>query len=211
MGDVRPDRPRDARRRSARGLLAGLLAAGAAAAGLAASPPARAQADERWDLARLLAEIARQDTSSRRFVERRFVGALDAPVDASGELRFVKPSRLEKRTLKPRPETLVLDGDRLEVDGPAGRRTLSLQQVPEAAALVESLRATLSGDRVGLERAFTVALQGTAAHWTLRLVPRDPRAARLVKEVRVAGQRGELDLVEIDQVDGDQSVMRVLR
>ena len=170
--------------------------------GLAADP---------WGLSQLLAEVARQDTSIRRFVERRFVGALDAPIDTSGELRFDKPSRLEKRTLKPRPETLVLDGDRLEVDGPMGHRVLSIQQVPEAAALVESIRATLSGNRELLERTFTVTLTGSAARWNLRLLPRDARAARLVREVRLSGQRGELDLVEVDQSDGDQSVMRVLR
>lgn len=190
------------------GGMAGAVPAAAAPAGRTA-PPVDTQGQ--WDLGRLLREVAAQDNRWRRFVERRFVAALETPVDASGELRFIAPARLEKRTASPHAEVLALDGDQLSIDGPAGRATMSLRQVPEAAALVEGLRAILAGDRATLERAFVATLAGGAADWHLRLVPRDPRALRLLSEIRVSGRGGELDLVETDQADGDRSVMRILR
>lgn len=196
-----------ARRRTLLAIGAGLLAWTGAWRG----PLDDARAAAPWTLGALLASIARADNARRRFVERRFISALDAPVDASGELRFVKPSRLEKRTLKPRAETMVIDGDRLEIDGAGGRQQLSLRQTPEAVAWVESLRATLSGDRATLERVFEITLGGNESAWKLRLVPRDAQAARALKEVRISGQRGEIDQIDIEQTDGDWSTMRVLR
>lgn len=192
-------------------VLAGRALPAAIPARAAGRPVPVAGASGDWDLARLLREVAAQDNRRRRFVERRFVSALEAPVDARGELRFVAPARLEKRTAAPYAEVLVLDGDQLSVDGPAGRATMSLRQLPEVAALVEGLRAILAGDGATLERVFATTLTGGAADWHLRLVPRDARALRLLAEIRVSGRGGELDLVETDQADGDRSVMRIVR
>jgi hypothetical protein len=36
-------------------------------------------------------------------------------LESSGELSFDAPDRLEKRTIKPRPDALLLDGDKLTV------------------------------------------------------------------------------------------------
>jgi Outer membrane lipoprotein carrier protein LolA-like len=186
---------------SVRSLAFALLITGFSAAALAAD----------WGLGPLLADIAKGNSGVARFAERKFVAALDTPVDSSGELVFIKPARLEKRTLKPRTETLILDGDDLIVDRNGTRRSFSLKQLPEAVAMVESLRATLAGDQVTLERVFTVALEGSAARWSLLLAPKSVPGARLLKEVRISGERGELNLIELDQTNGDRSVMRVLR
>lgn len=164
-----------------------------------------------WGLAPLLADIAASSAGKARFVERKFIAALDAPVDSSGELQFVKPARLEKRTLKPRAETLILDGDEMVVERGGSRRVFSLKQIPEALPMVESLRATLAGDRATLERVFVVALDGSAARWNLTLKPKDAAGANLLKEVRISGERGEPNLIEVDQSNGDRSVLRVLR
>ena len=48
-----------------------------------------------------------------------------------------------------------------------------------------------------------------ARHWSMRLVPLQARAQRIVREVRLSGEGGWVNLVEIDQTDGDRSVMRV--
>lgn len=164
-----------------------------------------------WGLTPLLDEIARNNGGVARFAERKFVAALDSPVDSTGELVFVKPARLEKRTLKPRSETLILDGDDMIVERNGSRRTFSLKQLPQAVAMVESLRATLAGDRQTLERVFAVTLEGTSARWSLLLTPKSAQAGDLLKEVRINGERGELNLVEIEQTNGDRSVMKVLR
>ncbi|MGH8277049.1 MAG: LolA-related protein, partial [Steroidobacteraceae bacterium] len=86
-------------------------------------------------------------------------------------------------------------------------RTLELAAYPQVAPLIESIRATLAGDRTTLERIFSVRFDGDLAHWTLILAPRDAAAARTVRQVRIAGERAALQSVEIVQPDGDRSLL----
>ena len=46
---------------------------------------------------------------------------------------------------------------------------------------VESIRATLAGDRAALEHYFAVGCDGDLAHWTLHLVPKEASLARSVR------------------------------
>ena len=180
----------------------GLLAAGFA---LAARP---ARAD--WGLPQLMALLSRHGSGKASFVEKKYIALLDKPVESSGELLYRAPDRLEKRTLAPKPEAMVLQGDTLTLERGAGRPiVLSLQQYPELAAFTESIRATLAGDRQALERVYAVSLDGDEAHWTLTLRPLDERMARAVERIVIGGSRGEVLRVEIDQADRDRSVMTI--
>lgn len=184
------------------------------AAGLPLRCGTAAAADDRppagWSVAALFAEFARAPRREARFVERRFLGVLDAPIDARGELRFVPPSRLEKLTRAPARERLLVDGDTLTVERDGLVRTTTLREFPELAPIVDGLRATLGGDLAALERAFRVDSRGGAPGWTIRLVPRDASLARAVAAITLRGAAYALQVVEIEQGDGDRSVMRVL-
>jgi len=46
-----------------------------------------------------------------------------------------------------------------------------LRAYPEVAGMIESLRATLAGDRQALERVYRLSLAGTSDDWTLELTP----------------------------------------
>jgi hypothetical protein len=141
------------------------------------------------------------------FVEQQFLAILDHPVESSGELRYDAPDRLEKRTLKPRAETLVLAGGVLTIDRGGRVRALDLQRYPQIQPFVESIRATLAGDRRALEKVFHVDFAGNVERWTLDLVPLDRQLARTVKQVRIEGVGDQLQRVEIRQADGDRSLM----
>ena len=90
-------------------------------------------------------------------------------------------------------------------------RTLELAAHPQLAPLIESLRATLAGDRASLERVFNTHLEGDSGQWRLHLAPRDPAAAHLVKEVLITGEHAKLETVEIFQTDGDRSLLTIGR
>lgn len=161
------------------------------------------------DLADLMATLARSTHGAATFKEKKYLAILDAPVESSGELLFVPPARLEKLTLKPSRERLVLDGDVLTVE--RGRRThvLALKDYPEVAGMIESIRATLAGDRAALERVYQLSVSGSRARWSLALVPLDARIGRVVARIRIDGAGGDVRTVEILQADGDRSVMTV--
>jgi Outer membrane lipoprotein carrier protein LolA-like len=165
---------------------------------------ARAAADDLDELMRLLG--ARQH-GQVDFVEQHFLALLRRPVESWGELFYDAPDRLEKRTLEPRPESLVLAGDVLTVTRGRHRHVLDIKAYPQVLPFVESIRATLAGDRAALERLFRVEYTGNLGRWTLILVPRENAVAKTVLQVRIDGSRDMLRTVEIREVDGDRSLM----
>jgi hypothetical protein len=56
-----------------------------------------------WDIKRLMQELGQVKIAKGRFVERRYLAILTAPLESSGTLTYVAPDRLEKHTLAPRP------------------------------------------------------------------------------------------------------------
>jgi hypothetical protein len=141
------------------------------------------------------------------FIEQHFLSVLDHPIESSGDMSYDAPDHLEKRTLKPRAETLVLEGGVLRLQRGSSRHVVDLRAYPQIQPFVESIRATLAGDRGALERIFHIDFAGGLEHWTLTLVPLDARVAKNVAEVSIVGTQDELRQIEIRQPDGDRSLM----
>jgi Outer membrane lipoprotein carrier protein LolA-like len=159
------------------------------------------------DLDELLHLLGTRRHGHVEFVEQHFLALLSRPVESSGELIYDAPDRLEKRTLEPRPESLMLEGDVLSIRRGRHRHVLDLKAYPQILPFVESIRATLAGDRDALERTFRVKYAGNLERWTLLLVPRESQSALTVSEVRIDGSWEHLRHVEIRERDGDRSLM----
>ncbi len=162
-----------------------------------------------FTVGQLMAALANNNQGAATFTEKKYLSILDRPVESSGELLFVPPARLEKRTTKPEAETLVLDGGVLTVERRRQKHVLLLKDYPEVASMIESIRATLAGDRQALERVYHLSLQGSSDRWTLVLTPLDGRVGDVVARIRMDGARAEVRTIEIVQTDGDRSVMSV--
>lgn len=156
---------------------------------------------------RILARIARRGAHETGFVEQRFLRFLDEPVESSGRLSYRPPDRLERITDKPRPESMVLDGDTLSMTRDGRTRSLSVSQLPAVGALVGSIRDLLAGNRAALEPRYRAIAQGDDANWQLVLLPSDAELATLVTRIVVAGQADRIATIEIQQADGDRSLM----
>jgi hypothetical protein len=159
------------------------------------------------DLDRVMGMLAMRQHGRVEFVEQQFLSVLSRPIESSGELRYDAPDRLEKRTLKPHTETLVLQGGELTVERAHGRRVLDLHAYPQVLPFVESIRATLAGDRKALERLFRLDFAGSVSRWTLTLIPLESKVKQSVSQVRIEGAQDQLLKVEIRQPDGDRSLM----
>jgi hypothetical protein len=159
------------------------------------------------ELDEVMGLLATRQHGRVEFVEQHFLHILDRPIESSGELRYDAPDRLEKRTLKPHAETLLLAGGVLTIERARGSRVVDLRAYPQIQPFVESIRATLAGDRTSLERLFHLEFAGSLGRWTLTLVPLDSNVKRAVAQVRIDGMRDQLLKVEIRQPDGDRSLM----
>lgn len=176
------------------------------------APIARAEtepAGANWDVGQLMQSLAQVKSAKNKFTERKYLSLLDKPLLSSGKLAYTAPAHLEKRTLTPKPETMILDGEHLSLDIKGKRRTLALQNYPLLWAFVEAIRGTLAGDLPALKRFYRVDVEGDAAQWQLLLMPTDPEVREVVREIRIGGKRNRVLSVEVLEVQGDRSVMTI--
>ena len=176
---------------------------------MACSATAAAAPEPAPDFDRLMGLLAQRQHGHVSFSEKHFLAVLDRPVESSGELLYDAPDRLEKRTLKPKPETLVLQNGVITAQRGRHTYTLNLSDYPQIVPLIDSIRATLAGDRTALERSFKVAFDGSLEQWTLTLTPSDPAVAKSVRRIRIEGARDAMHSVEIQQADGDRSLLSI--
>lgn len=172
-----------------------------------ALPAHAADTGSAWTLDRLMSTLAQHKSGRATFIETKTLSIAAQPLESSGELVFVAPDHLEKHTLSPKPEHLVVDGDMLTVERNNRKYTLALARYPELGAFIDSIRATLAGDRAALERTFTLQFAAEGSRWTLSLTPRDPKLAMLVRQIRIEGSADAISTVETLRADGDRSVM----
>lgn len=170
-----------------------------------------APAQQPWGVAQLMAALARVRSASGQFTERKTMRMLTQPLILSGRLDYLAPSHIEKTTVSPTPEKLVMDGDQVTiVSGPNKEtHTFSLSQYAQIGGLVEGIRATLAGDLRTLDRFYTVQLNGTLTAWDLRLVPRDADLTRFVKWMEFRGSGDRIQTISTEDSDGDRSDMTI--
>jgi len=169
--------------------------------------PLRAATADLHDLDQVMGMLAMRQHGRVEFIEQHFLSVLSRPLESSGELRYDAPDRLEKRTLKPHAETLVLKGEELTVERAGRRHVMDLHAYPQVVPFIESIRATLAGDRKALERLFRLDFAGNVSRWTLTLQPLESKVKQSVSQVRIDGAQDQLLKVEIRQPDGDRSLM----
>jgi len=165
-----------------------------------------------WNLDALMSEMAAVPASRTRFVETRHLAMLTHPLELKGSLSYERPDRLVKHVESPFDETLTVNGEVLSlVNMTRGeRRSLSLREQPALGTLVESVRATLAGDRAQLERHYRVQFSGARDAWRLHLVPRATQVRAHVESITVSGAAARAQRIEVLESTGDRSVMTIV-
>ncbi len=182
--------------------LSALLAPGPAAFGAEGDPP--------WGLVSLMAQLREVKEARAHFTERKYAAMLTAPLETAGTLSYVAPDRLEKITLAPAPESIVLDHDVLTgIQADGDRFSVSLGDHPEIGALVEGVRSTMAGDLATLGRYYSIAFDGNPSDWHLALTPLDRSVRDKVDAIRIDGAGARLTAIEVHERDGDRSEMIV--
>lgn len=195
----KPRRPEPRRRGPARPWwVLGLIAASCAAAS------ARADA-----IAEVLAGFAQRPHQQARFVERTYTRLLKRPSETTGELYFDAPDRLEKRTLTPVREVLLVEGEAITVTRGTRRRTFQMADIPPLRPLLEGLRATLAGDVAGLNAHFSVSFASTGSGWLMTLLPLPGEAQALYQRIQIRGGDSHVQSIAIERGAGERSLMTI--
>lgn len=172
--------------------------------GLAATAVDAAPATGTLD--QLMARLSQRQHGHVTFTEIHTSSILDRPLESSGEMTYDAPDRVEKRTVKPKPELMLLEKGQLTLERRHKQYHVALADYPQAIPYIEAIRATLSGDRAALERWFHVTYSDSGTRWILKLVPLDAKAAADVSEVSIEGTLDEIATVTVQLANGDRSV-----
>ncbi|MDP1899796.1 MAG: LolA-related protein [Rubrivivax sp.] len=162
-----------------------------------------------FNLPELMDLLAQRRSGEAHFTEERFVQGLDKPLASSGQISFTAPNRFARTTLKPRLESMTVEGASVTVERAGRARQFSLDAVPEMGAIITAVRGTLTGNADALRESFVPAVIGNAAAWTLTLTPREQRLLSVIKQMRIDGRQSEMRRVEVQLADGDRSVMTI--
>lgn len=168
-----------------------------------------ANAHAAFTMDQLMSGLAQHKGGRAKFVEKRTLAVLDRPLVSTGEMTYTPPDRLEKRTLTPRPETLVLDKDVVSVERDKRRMSINLANRPEALAFVDSIRSTLAGNRSALEKNYTLQLSGSSENWVLTLSPTAQQVAALLQRITVSGSQDQIRTIDYLLADGDRSELAI--
>ena len=161
------------------------------------------------DLPELMGLLAQRRSGEARFSEERFVSGLDRSLVSSGTLSFSAPDSFTRRTLQPRAESMIVEGQKVTLERSGRVRQITLDAIPEMAAIVTALRGTLTGDAAALRQYFRPTVSGSAAEWSITLAPLENRLLEAVKQLRIDGEQADVRVVEILLGDGDRSVMAI--
>ena len=125
----------------------------------------------------------------------------------SGELLFDAPDRLEKKTLRPAPADLVVEGDTVTMTRGTHRSSIRLLDYPQLSPLLNAIRATLAGDRAALERSFQVSVITSEPNWELSLEPLPGGGNPLYRSIRIRGSNGQVESVAFERTNGERTTM----
>lgn len=164
-----------------------------------------------WGVEQLMQSLGQIKSAKGKFVERKYLAILNAPLEFSGTLIYIAPDRLEKRILLPTAEIMVIEENRFTIESPSRkqRRTLALSEFPVLWAFVESIRSTLAGDLQTLARFYQVSLEGNPGQWRLSLAPSEPAMQAVVRQIRISGRHNRIHAIEVIEAQGDRSVTEI--
>ena len=178
---------------------------------LCTSATAQTAQNADWGIEQLMQSLAQVKSAGGRFVERKYLAILTAPLEFSGILVYTAPNRIEKRILLPKPETMIIEQDRVTLETPSRnqRRTLALGDYPIMRAFVESIRSTLAGDAQTLARFYRISLEGNPDKWRMSLAPIESSMQAVVRQILIGGSQSRINTIEVIEATGDRSVTTI--
>jgi outer membrane lipoprotein-sorting protein len=175
--------------------------------------PATIQASNETLLKSVMNRLSLVTTAKANFTEQRFSKLLDAPTESTGTLVYTAPNRFEKHTLKPVEERMSVERDIVTLEQVARKqkRSIFIGQNPALTAVIDGMRGALSGNLPALQQNFSVTAQGSSTSWQINMVPFEAKQLGYVRNIKVSGKENVIDSIEIQQADGDRSIMSMTR
>ena len=162
----------------------------------------------------LLAVPARELAQTRvlrgKFIHRKYLGDIPAPLESSGEFMFLRDRGLYWHTQTPFDSVFVLTPQGMSQTDEGGRALkLSSDQQPALRVAARIFMALFAVDLKALDGEFNLFGIGTAGGWQLGLRPKNAALAQVFTEGIVSGG-AHVRQVELRDAHGDRTVIELL-
>lgn len=152
----------------------------------------------------ILHRIALVSQRNNHFTETRQLHALKRPLQSEGQLKFFPPDHVEKLTLLPVKDDVVIEGDTMQFQhGQADVRNIPLHLNPTLQIIVDTIRGPLEGNINLLQHYYILKADGNIGQWRLTLTPRTKEVAKIIQIVKLEGHNNVIEHTYLLQTNGD--------
>ena len=178
--------------------------------------PVANAAGNSWTVKRLMWELSQVSYARLNFVETRQSMFLATDMVIEGNIEYRAPDHIEKVTVSPMSEKILVDGDTMLVEKIAYSKDhyavvktkhYSIESHPVLKATVGSIRYILAGNSEMLGEYYEMSISGQCENWTLELIPRTVEIADYLQKIILSGNESSILRYVTIQADGDESVM----
>ena len=179
---------------------------------------AAAAAEASWSVEQLMRELSEVKHAKLEFTETKQSIFVITDITTEGNMEYRAPDYIEKNTLTPFKERVVISGDSMEIkkEIDTGKmkeleqtQTYSVQSHPLLKAAIESIRALLAGNFTLLEENYIMILEGDRGSWNMSLAPKSEEILEHIQEIRLTGEGFEIREVVTIQADGEESKLEL--
>ena len=178
--------------------------------------PVANAAGNSWTVKRLMWELSQVSYARLNFVETRQSMFLATDMVIEGNIEYRAPDHIEKVTVSPMSEKILVDGDTMLVEkttyskdhyAVVKTKHYSIESHPVLKATVGSIRYILAGNSEMLGEYYEMSISGQCENWTLELIPRTVEIADYLQKIILSGNESSILRYVTIQADGDETVM----
>lgn len=165
------------------------------------------QASENGFLPELFSAIAAQSQNSVQYEERKHVSYLEQPLTSNGTLLYEPPDTIIRTQMYPDKTIFSVIGSEIAMQSGSRRKVLNIDRVPMMQAFRQAMRGVLDGNLAMIADFASLTPKGTISEWEFELKPKNKALAKAVRNIIFRGQHGAITEIEINEANGDWSVM----
>lgn len=145
------------------------------------------------------------------FRETRYNPLLKEPMELTGYLQYPQAGQLRKVIESPFQESMLVDGDMIELVRDGRTRRVSLRNRQSILTMLQTIESLLAGNASVLEEVFEHELTGTEDSWRLRLTPTTKRLAKQLGQLTVCGGQSTIDEIRFEMHNGEWQRLEIIR
>lgn len=157
----------------------------------------------------VLEQLASSPDKHFSFRQEKKLAVLQQPLITEGELHIDPAHKITWDIRKPYVLRYELTPEYIREIGAEGEKLLKPGQNPIAAALTQTMAATLSGNWTDSHAQAHLQAEGSIAHWQLTITPTADALKPLITLIHVQGAAEYIERILITETNGDSTAIQL--